>query len=86
MTHVKYVWDPIADNVIREKDENGNTIVNYTTEPTRYGAVLSQDRGGQVRHYHYDGQKQYQTHRLPWRRLPGWRQYRRENPKTPNFL
>ena len=56
MPDITYVWDPIEDNVIRERDENGNTIVNYTTEPTRYGAVLSQDRGGQVRHYHYDGQ------------------------------
>ena len=56
MADVTYVWDPIEDNVIRERDENGNTIVNYTTEPTLYGAVLSQDRGGQVRHYHFDGQ------------------------------
>ena len=51
-----YFWDEIEDNVIEEYDENGNTIVEYTTEPTLYGAVLSQDRGGQVRHYHFDGQ------------------------------
>ena len=56
MPDIIYVWDPIEDNVIRERDEDGNTIVNYTTEPTLYGQVLSQDRGGQVRHYHYDGQ------------------------------
>ena len=56
MPEVNYFWDEIEDNVIEEYDENGNTIVEYTTEPTLYGAVLSQDRGGQVRHYHYDGQ------------------------------
>ena len=56
MTHVQYVWDPIEDNVIRECDGSGNVLVDYTTEPTLYGSVISQDRGGQVRHYHYDGQ------------------------------
>ena len=56
MPEVNYFWDEIEDNVIEEYDENGNTIVEYTTEPTLYGSVLSQDRGGQVRHYHYDGQ------------------------------
>ena len=56
MPEVNYFWDEIEDNVIEEYDENGNTIVEYTTEPTLYGSVLSQDRGGQVRHYHFDGQ------------------------------
>ncbi len=57
MAHVKYFWDEIEDNIIEEYDgDTGNTIVEYTTEPTLYGQVLSQDRGGQIRHYHYDGQ------------------------------
>lgn len=56
MPHVKYFWDEVEDNVVREYDENNNTIAQYTTEPTLYGSVLSQDRGGQVRHYHFDGQ------------------------------
>lgn len=56
MADITYVWDPIEDNVIQEKDENGNVLVDYTTRPTLYGSVLSQDRGGQVRHYHFDGQ------------------------------
>lgn len=51
-----YFWDEIEDNVIEEYDENGNTIVEYTTEPTLYGSVLTQDRGGQIRLYHFDGQ------------------------------
>ncbi len=56
MAHVKYFWDEIEDNVIREYDENNNTIAHYTTEPELYGRVISQDRGGEVRHYKYDGQ------------------------------
>jgi RHS repeat-associated protein len=56
VAHVKYFWDEIEDNVIREYDENNNTIAHYTTEPELYGRVISQDRGGEVRHYKYDGQ------------------------------
>src|SRR5262245_34364999 len=56
MPDVNYFWDEIEDNVVEEYDENGNTLVEYTTEPSLYGATWVQDRGGQVRHYHYDGQ------------------------------
>jgi RHS repeat-associated protein len=51
-----FFWDEVEDNVIREYDDNNNTIAHYTTEPTLYGRVISQDRGGDVRHYKYDGQ------------------------------
>ena len=34
-----YFWDEIEDNVIEEYDgDTGNTIVEYTTEPTLYGS------------------------------------------------
>ena len=56
MAHVKYFWDEVEDNVIREYDENNNTIAHYTTEPTLYGSVISQERSGQTRYYHFDGQ------------------------------
>ena len=50
-----YFWDEIEDNVVREYDENNNTIANYTTEPTLYGSVISQDRGGEQRYFQFDG-------------------------------
>jgi len=50
-----YFWDEIEDNVVREYDENNNTLVSYTTEPTLYGSVLSQDRGGETRYFQFDG-------------------------------
>ena len=56
MTVTKYVWDPVEDNVIEEYDENGNTVVEYATEPDLYGNLISQDRGGTKSYYHYDGQ------------------------------
>lgn len=56
MAHVKYFWDEIEDNVVREYDESNNTIAQVTTEPSRYGSVLSQDRSGEKRYYQFDGQ------------------------------
>ena len=56
MPEINYFWDEIEDNVVREYDENNNTVASYTTEPTLYGSVLSQDRQGEVRHYQFDGQ------------------------------
>jgi len=56
MPEINYFWDEIEDNVVREYDENNNTIASYTTEPTLYGSVLSQDRGGEKRCFQFDGQ------------------------------
>jgi len=56
MPTIHYFWDEIEDNVVREYDESNNTIANYTTEPTRYGSVLSQERSGEKRYFHFDGQ------------------------------
>lgn len=55
MTHVKYFWDEQEDNVVREYDEANNTLASYTTEPTLYGSVLTQDRGGEKRYFQFDG-------------------------------
>lgn len=56
MPHVKYFWDEEEDNVVREYDENNNTLASYSTEPTKYGSVLSQDRSGERRYFQFDGQ------------------------------
>lgn len=57
MTTTRYLWNPLNQNIIREYDDAGNTIASYTTEPGRYGNVISQRRGGQESYYHYDGPK-----------------------------
>lgn len=56
MPEINYFWDEIEDNVIEEYDENGSTTASYMTEPTLYGAVLSQNRSGEKRHFQFDGQ------------------------------
>lgn len=56
MPHVSYFWDEIEDNVTEEYNEDGSTLASYTTEPTRYGSVLSQDRSGERRYFQFDGQ------------------------------
>jgi len=51
-----YEWDPISDNIVAERDENGNVIVEYTTEPGYHGAVINEHRNGQTYYHHNDGQ------------------------------
>ena len=51
-----YEWDPISDNIVAEYDENGNVIVEYTTEPGLHGAVISEHRNGQTYYHIHDGQ------------------------------
>jgi RHS repeat-associated protein len=55
MPTVNFLWNPINDNIVKEFDENGNTVVEYTTEPDLYGNVISQHRGGQSSFFHFDG-------------------------------
>lgn len=45
MTAVNYLWNPINDNIVREFDDAGNAIAEYTTEPDLYGNVVSQVPG-----------------------------------------
>jgi len=57
MPHVTYFWDEIEDNVVEEYDgDTGATIASFTTEPTMYGSVLSQDRSGEKHYFQFDGQ------------------------------
>jgi len=53
VTH--YFWDPIDDTLIEECDETGETTVRYNHEPGYHGELISQERDGEVRYYHYDG-------------------------------
>jgi hypothetical protein len=56
MPVTNYFWDPLQDNVTKEYDDNGDTIVRYTTEPVVYGNLISQERDGVASYYHFDGQ------------------------------
>jgi len=56
MPTVNYLWNPINDNIVREFDDDGNTIAEYTTEPDLYGNVVSQYRNGQTSYLLSDGQ------------------------------
>jgi RHS repeat-associated protein len=51
----RLLWDPIEDNIVRELDDSNTTVADYTTEPYLYGDLISQDRDGQSRFYHFDG-------------------------------
>jgi len=51
-----FLWDPVEDNIVKEIDDAGSTVVNYTTEPNLYGDLISQHRDGQSSFYHFDGQ------------------------------
>jgi RHS repeat-associated protein len=51
-----FLWDPVEDNIVKEIDDSGTTIADYTTEPYLYGDLISQHRDGQSSFYHYDGQ------------------------------
>jgi RHS repeat-associated protein len=56
MVAVNYLWNPINDNIVREFDDAGATVGEYTTEPDLYGNVVSQYRNGQTSYLHFDGQ------------------------------
>jgi RHS repeat-associated protein len=56
MVAVNYLWNPINDNIVREFDDGGATVAEYTTEPDLYGNVVSQYRGGQTSYLVSDGQ------------------------------
>lgn len=55
MTVVHYIWDELNDNVMMEKDENGNVLAQYQNTPGLYGRPVSQTRDGDKSYFHYDG-------------------------------
>lgn len=56
MAKTKFKWHPLDDNVLIEKDENGQTTATYSHEPGLYGGLISQRRQSQSSFYHFDGQ------------------------------
>jgi hypothetical protein len=55
MAKTRYVWDPVSDNVLQEKDgAAGATQVTYTNEPVPFGPLRSERRGSVTRQYHFD--------------------------------
>ena len=54
MPTVNYLWNPINDSIIKEFDDAGSTIAEYTTEPD--GSLISEHRSGVTYQHHYDGQ------------------------------
>lgn len=55
MGKTQFIWDPLSDNVLQEKDEFGTTQVTYSNEPDQFGNLISQRRGGETSYYHFDG-------------------------------
>ena len=55
MPVTRYIWDTVNDNVLMQKDENGDTSAVYTHEPGLRGNLISQRRGENTSFYHYDG-------------------------------
>ena len=56
MPETNFFWDPVEDNIIQERDETGAITAEYATEPYLYGNLISQNRGGVERQYHFDSQ------------------------------
>jgi RHS repeat-associated protein len=55
MAKTRFVWDPVSDSVLQEKDGNtGVTQATYTSEPTPYGPLRGEHRGTETHQYHFD--------------------------------
>lgn len=54
MTKTHFIWDFESDNLLMEKDWNGNTTSVYTNEPGDHGKLISQCRDGQSFFHHID--------------------------------
>jgi RHS repeat-associated protein len=53
-TTTNYTWNPLTDSVIEESDGSGNSLCTYTNEPTQFGPLVSENRGGTTSYYHAD--------------------------------
>jgi RHS repeat-associated protein len=56
MPRTYFFWDPVSDNILQERDDDGNVTAEYTTEPGLHGNLISQNRGGVESQYHFDPQ------------------------------
>jgi RHS repeat-associated protein len=56
MPEINFFWDPLSDSILQERDETGAVTAEYTAEPGLYGNIISQNRIGVERQFHYDAQ------------------------------
>lgn len=49
-----FEWDPVDDVIICERDDDGNILVEYNHEPGYHGRLISENRAGVHKQYHYD--------------------------------
>jgi RHS repeat-associated protein len=56
MARTYFLWDPLSDNILQERDESGAVTAEYTAEPGLYGNIISQNKGGVESQFHYDAQ------------------------------
>ncbi|MEX0642070.1 MAG: RHS repeat-associated core domain-containing protein, partial [Pirellulales bacterium] len=50
----KFVWEAESDNILIETNAAGAIQVAYTQEPSLYGNLISQRRGGATSYHHFD--------------------------------
>jgi len=54
MAVTEFLWDPVTDCVVQERDGTGAITAKYAYEPEPYGRLSSETRGGETRYYHAD--------------------------------
>jgi RHS repeat-associated protein len=54
MATKRFFWSSVLDCVLQEQDGAGQTQVTYAHEPSLYGPLVSENRGGQASQYHFD--------------------------------
>lgn len=52
MSVTEYIWNPLTDSVLEERDGSVTVQPIYTTKPQARGPLVSQTRG--TTHYHFD--------------------------------
>ena len=56
MPVTNFIWDELSDNVLLETDENNVVTAAYHHRAEPFGELLSQQRSGVDRFFHFDGQ------------------------------
>jgi hypothetical protein len=54
MAKRRFHWSTVFDCVMQETDEDGDTLVEYTHEPSQFGPLLSETRDGVESYHHFD--------------------------------
>ena len=54
MTVTNFIWDELSDNVLMETNGAGTVTARYSNRPEQFGELISQERSGITRYYHYE--------------------------------